>query len=274
MKRISILLFISTLLLSISAKSQEANFKVFPFKTGIIEYKQEGNAKGTHIKYIDEYGYKQADFTETETTVFGFTNKENKGVIMVGSKIYIIDFSTNTASTGVSPVYDTYANSDGADYDEIGKKSMAALGFSNSGKTETIAGKKCEVWQGSLGKIWVWKSLALKSQTTVLGINITEIATSVKINAHISQSKFEVPENIEVEEIPMMDNTDGMKGVNEIYSNDDAGFSQEDKDYVKKINSMSYSEFRQMVMKEEPGMSEEEIKLAYKMSKEMAKYVK
>lgn len=266
MKKLAIII-ISTIF-SINSSAQKANYKVFPFKSGIIEYKLDGNSKGTHIKYIDEYGYKQADFTETETTVFGFTNKEHKGVIMVGSKIYTIDYSTNTASTGVNPVYETYANSDEANYDELGKKSMTSLGFSNTGDTETIVGKKCEIWQGSLGKIWVWKSLALKSQTTILGIKITETATSVKIGGNVPSSKFEVPKNIEIEEIPMMD------GMSEFNTDDDTSFSQDDKDYINKINKMSYSEFRKMVLKEEPGMSDEEIKLAYKMSKEMAKYVK
>lgn len=272
MKLIS--LIFTTFLLSTNAFGQNTNYKVFPFKTGIVEYKLEGNAKGTHIKYIDEYGYKQSDFTETETTVFGFTNKENKGVIIVGSKIYTINYSTNTASTSANPVYNTYANYHGSNYEELGEKSMTSLGFSNTGDTETIAGKKCNIWIGSLGKIWIWKNLALKSQTTVLGINITEIATSVKIDIHVSSNKFEVPENIKVEEMPMIGGIDGMEGVNSDYSNDDTGFSEEDKDYIDKINNMSYSEFKQMVMKEEPGMSEEEIKLAYKMSKEMAKYIK
>jgi len=267
------LIFI-TFLLSTNILAQNSNYKVFPFKSGIVEYKLEGNAKGTHVKYIDEYGYKQSDFTETETTVFGFINKENKGVIMVGAKVYTIDYTTNTASTGINPVYETYANSDGSNYEELGEESMASLGFSNTGDTETIAGKKCNIWQGSLGKIWIWQSLALKSQTTVLGINITETATSIKINTNISSSKFEIPKNIEVEEIPMMDGSEMMKDANSDYYNDEVVPSDDDKDYINKINNMSYSEFKQMVKKEEPEMSEEEIKLAYKMSKEMAKYVK
>lgn len=266
-----LIIIVASTIISINSFAQKANYKVFPFKTGIIEYKQEGNAKGTHVKYIDEYGYKQADYTETETKIFGFTNKESNGVILVGSKVYSIDYATNTASTAVNPVYSTYANSDGADYDEIGRESMAALGFSNSGKTENIAGKKCEIWQGSLGRIWVWKSLALKSETTILGINITEIATKVTINTSVPSSKFEVPENIEIEEIQIMEES---QAIEESNMNSEERFSEEDKNYINKINQMSYSEFKQMVLKEDPSMTEEELKLAYKMSKEMAKYVK
>ena len=71
MKNVSylfVLLFLSSIL-----TAQKANYKVFPFKSGIVEYKLEGNSKGSHVKYFDNYGYKQADYTEAETVVFGFS---------------------------------------------------------------------------------------------------------------------------------------------------------------------------------------------------------
>lgn len=299
MKALSIILV--TFLLSSYTFAQNSNYKVFPFKTGIIEYKQEGNAKGTHVKYIDEYGYKQADFSETEVKVFGFTNKENKGTILIGPKLYSLDYKTNTASTTKNPVYESYANSNGSDYDKLGRDAMASLGFSNTGKTETIAGKKCEIWKGSLGSIWVWKSLALKSETNILGINIIEVATSVKINISVPSSKFEVPNRMEVKEIDIPNNQTNYGNINDGYesSNDDmtneekqmmqdamdgnmegvmsaAGsqMSKEEKDQIKKISNMSYPEFKRMVQKEEPTTTEEEIKQAYEMTKQMAKYIK
>jgi len=295
------LLVLTVMLSTISIFAQKANYKVFPFKTGIIEYKQEGNAKGTHTKYIDEYGYKQADYTETEVKVFGFTNKEKKGTIMIGPKIHSIDFATNKASTGVNPVYETYANSDGSDYDKLGRDAMASLGFSNSGKTETIAGKKCEIWKGSLGRIWIWKSLALKSETVVLGINITETAVSVKINTSVPASKFEIPKGIDVQNVDMTSNASQNQNMMDAYSEsnpdmsaeekkmmEDAmsgnmegmmsaagnGMSQEEKDQIHKIANMPYSEFKKMIRQEEPNISEEEIKQAYEMTKQMAKYIK
>ena len=292
------LLIISAIICTTTIFAQNANYKVFPFKTGIIEYKQEGNAKGTHTKYIDQYGYKQADYTESEVKVFGFTNKEKKGIIMIGPKVYSIDFSTNRANVGVNPVYETYANSNGSDYDKLGKEAMESLGFSNSGKTETIVGKKCEIWKGALGRIWIWKSLALKSETVVLGINITETAVSVKINTSVPASKFEVPNGIDIQEIKtynddnynqsMIDansqdmSADEKKMMEDAMNGDMEGMmsaagksmSQEEKDQIHKIANMSYSEFKKMIKREEPNISEEEIKEAYNMTKKMAKYIK
>ena len=260
-----------SLFFSINSFSQEEHYKVFPFKMAIIEYQQEGNAKGTHTKYIEDYGYRQADFTETETTIFGFTNKDVSGTILIGPKVYAINYKTESASVGVNPVYESYANSDGADYDKIGRSAMANLGFSNTSNTEEIAGKKCEIWKGSLGRIWVWKNLALKSETTVLGLSIIETAVSIKMNTNIDSKIFEVPKGFEVEEIQMPDSANGTEG---IYSNENTELSKEDRDKIQIISNMSYPEFRKMVKKDDPNASEEEIKQIYQMTKQMVEHKK
>lgn len=301
MKKVSISSIIVLLISSIGLFAQKANYKVFPYKSGIVEYKLEGNSKGTHTKYFDEYGYKQADFTESETTVFGFTNKEKSGTILIGPKVYSINYKESSASVGRNPVYETYANSDGADYDKLGREAMASLGFSNTGQKGTIAGKKCEIWEGSLGKIWIWKGLSLKSETIVLGVSITETAVSVRVNESVPSSKFEIPKGIKIKEISSYNESpnskediigaysnnpnmsaedqqmlkDAMDGNMEgIMSASASQMTQEEKDQLKKISNMSYSDFKNMIKKEEPNISDDEIKEAYKMTKEMAKYIK
>ena len=262
---------LTVLFFSMNTFAQKENYKVFPFKNGVIEYKQEGNAKGTHTKYIEGYGYKQADFTETETTVFGFTNKEKSGTILIGPKVYALNYKTKTASVGNNPVYESYAKSNGSDYDKLGRDAMASLGFSNTTKTEKIAGKKCEIWKGSLGRIWVWKGLALKSETTVLGISIIETAVNIKINTSVNSKVFEVPKEFEVEDVQLPDSADGMEGM---YSNEGMELSKEDKDKMQKVSNMSYPEFRKMVKKDDPNASEDEIQQIYQMMKQMAKSIK
>jgi len=281
----NITLIITVILLSFNTYAQEGNYKVFPFKSGIVEYKLEGNSKGTHTKYFDKYGYKQADYTNTETTVFGFTKKEKKGTILIGPKVYSINYKNKTVSVSTNPVYESYANSNGADYDKLGRKALTSLGFSNTNKTENIAGKKCEIWQGTLGKVWIWKGLSLKNETTVLGVSIVETATSIKVNVSVPSSKFEIPKGFKVNE---MDNAYPNMSASERQMMEDAmngnmdgmmkeannSMGQEEKDQIHKIANMSYSEFRKMMKSEEPDASEEEIKEAYQMTKQMAKYVK
>lgn len=295
-------LIVSAIFFVLNSYAQNGNYKVFPFKSGIIEYKLEGNSKGFHTKYIDDFGYKQADYNETETTVFGFTNKEKSGTILIGPKAYAINYKTETTSVGINPVYESYANSNGSDYDKIGREAMASLGFSNTNKTEAIVGKKCDVWKGSLGRIWVWKGLALKSETTVLGVSIIETAVNIKINTSVPSSKFEAPKGFEVKDIEIngsnsnadQETMDAYESSNQEMSAEEkqmmedamsgnmegmmnaasSTMSQEEKDQIRKIANMSYSEFKKMIRKEEPNISEEEIKQAHQMSKQMAKYLK
>ncbi len=201
MKKVALILL--TGLLSIGVYAQKkSNYKVFPFKSGIIEYQKTGKTKGTTTKYIDEYGYKQADYGESVTKIFGHKTEEKEGTILIGPEVFTIDYKENTISKGKNPVYETYANSKG-NYDELGRKSMKALGFKDTGTTETILGKKCEIWQGSLGEICVWKGLALRTKTKIIGMKMEEVATKITIDTKISASKFEVPKDMEIQEVEM-----------------------------------------------------------------------
>jgi hypothetical protein len=206
-------LFMITLL-TVGTYAQKSNYKVFPFKSGIIEYQKTGKTKGSTTKYIDEYGYKQADFGESVTKVFGHKTEEKEGTILIGPTVYTIDYENNKINKGKNPVYATYANSKG-NYDELGKKSMKALGFKDSGTTETILGKKCEIWTGSLGEICVWKGLALRTKTKFLGMKMEETAIKISLDVKVPKDKFEVPKNMKVEEVEMPEGL--QEGLNSLF---------------------------------------------------------
>ena len=200
MKKTALLSLI--LLISIGSFAQKkSNYKVFPFKTGIVEYQKLGKTKGTHIKYIDDYGFKQADYEDTVTKIFGMKNKEKKGTILIGPVVYAIDYKTNTVNKGTNPVYETYANNSG-DYDKLGREAMTALGYSDTGEKGTVLGNECEIWEGPMGQIWIWKGLALKTKVNVLGIKVEEVATRIDLNAKVPSDKFEVPKNMKIVDTP------------------------------------------------------------------------
>ncbi len=200
MKKISLILL--TILLTIGAHAQKDNYKVFPFKSGIIEYQKSGKIKGTTIKYIDDYGYKQADYGESVTKMFGQETKEKEATILIGPEVFTIDYENNNVNKGINPVYETYANSKG-NYDELGRESMKALGFEDTGETETILGKECEIWKGSLGQISIWQGLALKTKTKFLGMKMEEVATKITIDTKVPASKFEIPKDMTIQEVDM-----------------------------------------------------------------------
>jgi len=176
--------------------AQKENYKVYPFKSASVQYKQSGNAQGIHTKYIEDYGYYQADYSESTTKAMGVEVKEMTATILKGNKSYSIDFGKNTISEMENPAYKTYANSAGKDYEALGKKGLEALGYKNTNKTEKIIGKDCEVWEGKTGKLWLWQGLTLKSVTTVLGMTITEKAIKIDTTTPVKMSKFTIPKNL------------------------------------------------------------------------------
>ncbi len=203
-----LLFIILIVLLSVGAYAQKANYKVFPFKSGIIEYQKTGKTKGSSIKYIEDYGYKQADYGESVTKMLGMKTEQKEGTILIGPMVYAIDYENNSIAKGKNPVYELYANSNG-NYEELGNQAMENLGFTNTGKTGIILGNECEIWKGNLGEIWTWKGLALKSTTKLLGMKMEEIATKIIIDTKVPANKFEVPKDMEIKEQQISEGLEG-----------------------------------------------------------------
>lgn len=176
--------------------AQKENYKVYPFKSASVQYKQSGNSEGIHTKYIEDYGFYQADYSESTTKAMGVEVKEMTAVISKGAKIYNIDFAKNTVSEMENPTYKTYANSTGKDYEALGKRGLKSLGYSKTDKIEKIIGKDCEVWEGKTGQLWLWQGLTLKSVTTVLGMTVTEKAIKIDTNSPVKETKFTIPKNL------------------------------------------------------------------------------
>ena len=248
-------------------------YKLYPFKSGIIEYKYEGSSKGSHVKYIDDYGYKQADYVDTETRIFGMTNKQKSTVIQIGPKVYTVDYKTNSINVGENKMYKTYMSSNDEDSSELGERAMSDLGFEYTGQDKEIFGKTCKIYKGSLGEIWAWNNLPLKSKTRILGLKVNETVTKLDIDVSIPNSKFEVPNNMEINDTS---NYDDIEVTNETLPKDYDGskLSDEEKIEIKRISKMSYSEFKDKIKKEDPKATEDEMKQAYEMAKEIAKRLK
>lgn len=268
MKNLNIL--VMALLLSLTScsqnsKSEKNSYKKYPFKSAIIEYTISGNSTGTKTTYIADYGYKQAELSETTTSIMGFKTKEKKDVITIGSIVNTIDHQTKSVVKTNNPFAEKYAKNVGEDYIKTGEDVLTALGFQKSG-TETILGKKCTIWKG-MNTIWAWKGLVLKSETNIMGMKIAETATSIKTDINVPASKFEIPSDYNVQEAPV-----GALG--DVFSElDDAKdeMTSEEKDMMKQVQKMSFEDFKKMMKKEDPEVSDEEIENAYKMMKLFSK---
>lgn len=257
------ILLLLSVFLSGTMMGQDGKYKVFPFKSAIIKYKQEGSTQGIHVKYIDEYGYLQADYTKLTTSFMGVDTKEEKVTILKGAEVYDADMITRQGAKHGNPLYQMYSNASSEDLDQLGKQGLSMLGYLDSGKEEDVLGRSCQIWEGPMGKLWLWKNLTLKSEVSIMGMKMNEVATSIQIDVSIPVDKFDLPSDISFASTPNYDLESMM--------DDEGGYErgEEDAAFMDKLSNMTYDEFKAMMLKEEPDASEEEIKMSYNMIKLM-----
>ncbi len=188
------LLFIF-LILSSNIFAQEKYVKLFPFKSAIIEYKYEASFKGTHVKYIDDWGYKQADYIKKELNFGGNSDKEYETIILIGNKAYTIDHQENTVAVGRNSTYNYYLLNQNRSCTDISDALLkSANGYKLTG-TKEFLGKECKVWKAGKATQLTWKGIMLKSEINFITMMV-EKATKIKIDVDIPESKFEIPQDV------------------------------------------------------------------------------
>lgn len=186
---------ILVLLLLVSTISYAQKYRKYPFKSGKVEYKLEGNTTGTRVLLWDDYGYKELSIENSESKMFGQTTVTNSNTLVLGDYIYNWSTEDENLYQSTNPIIDIWTEGkyDEDDIEEFGIKTMEQLGFEKIG-TETVLGKTCDVYKG-LGKVWVWKCLSLKTEVKLLGTKSTITASNIETNINIAASKFEYPKN-------------------------------------------------------------------------------
>ncbi|MEP1095142.1 MAG: hypothetical protein ABJG78_08530 [Cyclobacteriaceae bacterium] len=179
----------------------QQKFKRYGIKSGIIEYELSGAQSGKETVYFDDWGYREAKYTEAEFSFSGFTQKNNSITIMEGKMIYSIDLSTNTGTKVENTMFDGLEDED---LEKMGEKMMKEMGGEKTG-TEEVMNKECDVWEikhmGS--KTWVWKSIPLKTEVN-MGMQMNIVATSIT-EGDVPAEKFEIPEGITFQDAGNLD---------------------------------------------------------------------
>jgi hypothetical protein len=183
------------LVIQLSAQTKKG--KLYPFKTAVIEYTYEGNTSGTQKQYIDNYGWLQCKIEQTVNKAFGQKTEVNKTEITKDFDIFQWDMKTKIGTKLRNTLAENLMNDPNFDPEEFGKKTMEQLGFEKKG-TEIINGKVCEIWKGLAGSstIWMWNSLAMKSEVKMLGTKTIWTATTVKINEGVPSGQFNLPADV------------------------------------------------------------------------------
>ncbi|OQX72709.1 MAG: hypothetical protein B6D59_07790 [Campylobacteraceae bacterium 4484_4] len=174
-----------------------AGVKRYDIKSGIIEYKLSGGGSMMgistktegHAKVIfKDYGNVELRDEVISSTTMGQTTKNRNLSKFVGGTIYSVDFEEKRIIT-MSP--EMLKNK--KDLQKLGKEMMEQMGGKIVGKGK-ILGYPCEIWEVMGSKIWLYKGVPLKSESNMMGMKHTEVATKAKFNVHIPDSAFKLPD--------------------------------------------------------------------------------
>jgi len=190
------------LIISIVLSAQD--FKRYAFKSGKVVYKSTGSMTGTETMYFDNYGMLEVKYTKASLNMMGIKQVTDTKVIMDGDWIYTINNNSGEATKMENPLYSLFP--EGGDLEKASEDMMISMGGVKSG-TETLLGKKCDIWkiEKLMSTIWIWRTIPIKTQVKMMGMNITNMATSVEVDIEVSPNEFKIPAGVEFKK---MDNID------------------------------------------------------------------
>ncbi len=181
--------------------------KIYGIKSGIIEYEITGSQTGTKKLYFDDWGRKQAEFTNSTIKVGKYTKHSNLLKITKGDWQYIINLENKTGLKRENPVIEKIIElKNQTNYGEFGEQLLLISGGFESGG-EIVADKKCKIFEFKKqnSKSWIWNWLMLKSETKRGKINITVVAKNIEENVFIADTVFNPPKNILIIEVDLED---------------------------------------------------------------------
>lgn len=240
------------------ASKDPADYKKYRFESAIVEYKLEGSDEGTKTLYVDMGGFKTAEHIIIKER----KSEEKTAIILIGADMISIDFNNKSAVKMHNPAAYLLANPN-RDWEETGENFLINMGYEIIG-TESISGKKCDIWKQGKHKIWVWDGLTLKSEQ---GKNI-ETAVNIEIDVKTPNIMFEVPEGFEYE---VIETADMFPDISEAEWEEDEMTEEEMNELLDEIENMTYQEYKVKVLEEEPNADDEKIKQSYLLLRQQAK---
>lgn len=217
--------------------------KIYEIKSGKIDYKitGSGNIMGVKTKTV---GKKRVLFTDYGTKILTEENKVQKTNMMGNSKVeknhkitymnkdmlYIADLKKKRITRMVNPALAMMGGMSGdKSAAQIGKAMLKKMGGKKIG-TDTVLGYTCEVWKTMGTKQCMYKGITLKTESNIMGIKNTEVATNIEFGLTIPQSDFKLP-NFPVYD--MYGNKVDKKNMN--MNQDDSKTSYEDRQNTAKV---------------------------------------
>lgn len=199
MKRNRLLL---VLLLSLFACSVLAQYSV---KSGYIEYELTGDVSGKRSIWFDNHGklYCEIDSSQTQWRDAGeiFTTVYNRMIVYDSMYMYEVDLTERTGYRIEMPEW----SEDDYPYMKMNDDEMLEYLRSLTEEMdgvfhgeEVFLGRKCGVFEMWGTKMWIYKGLALKTETYLDDGFSTVVATRFEENIIVPAEKFTVPGDIEI----------------------------------------------------------------------------
>lgn len=181
--------------------------KIFGIQSGIIEYEITGSQTGNKKLYFNDWGRKQAEFSNSTIKVGKFSKHSNLLKITNGDWQYIINLEKKTGTKRENPVLGKmYELSNQINYNDFGEQLVLIEGGVKTGM-EAVAGKNCTIYnfRNKKSKSWIWNWITLKSESLSGGVHITVTAKNIMENVSVPDSVFNPPPDVMVIEIDLQD---------------------------------------------------------------------
>lgn len=189
---------------SLSQDKTEYNYKRYHHKTAKIEYRISGKTSGKEVLYFKDYGRTEAKYNESVLEMGNGDLSESHYFTLIKDQwAYNINLKENSGTKSKSSLHPFFAEVyDSLDIDKALESYFQEIGGEIIG-TDTILGKKCNVWEMKKyqGKIWIWENIPLKNEYGMAEGSVSTVATKIEVNIDIPDKVFDIPENISIYEI-------------------------------------------------------------------------
>lgn len=188
-------------------KSPLVKERKYGLKSAIIEYDISGSQEGSRRLFFDNWGERQAEYSNTTITVGQFSKTANLLSIYDRDWQYVINLDSKTGTKSKSPLKELREElADQQYFNELGEQAILKMGGLKIG-TEEYMGKECTVYDfRNIGmRAWYWKWILLKSETRSGPVNIVVTARKIEEDVRIPEERFRVPNDITLNTVDLDD---------------------------------------------------------------------
>ncbi len=185
-----------TLSLLFLTSSLYAGSKRYSIKSGTVTYHTSTagsimgigtHSQGTKTLYFKDYGNIEVQEATSTSSTMGRQDSMHTLTKFHNGMVYAVDFKRKVITK-----QDMSAMMGDKNMQAMGQDMLEKMGGKKIGHGKVL-GYNCEIWEAMGSKMWFYKGVPLKLESSVMGIKTNEIATKVNFNKSIPNSKFALP---------------------------------------------------------------------------------